>query len=128
MWILLCSTKEYDSHALDPLTDKFNKQVCSLQKQSSVHIFFIGTGIVLCMRYQDGQEWQQSGPYSLSHMLCLTPWLKAIQFHHRTLCCDNVRSSQFWLYMCQYFWRCSRNDGILIIWAQNVALTLKIAK
>ena len=88
----ITSTKEYDSHALDPLTDKFNKQVSSLQKQSSVHIFFIGTGIVLCMRHQDGQEWQQAGPHSLSHILCLTPWLKAI-FHHRTLSCDNVRSS-----------------------------------
>ena len=58
----------------EPLTNNFKKQVYSLQKQCSVPIFLIGTSIDPCLRYQDGQEWQQSGPQSprpqpLSHAL-----------------------------------------------------------
>ena len=58
----LQAEKDINNHTLKPLTTKFNKQVYSLQKQCSVHIFLTGTGIDPCLRYQNGQEWQQSGP------------------------------------------------------------------
>ena len=38
------------NHTLEPLTNKFIKQVYSLQKEWSVHIFLIGTGIDPCLR------------------------------------------------------------------------------
>ena len=45
--VTITSTKGYNNHILEvePLTTKFNKQVYSLQKQCSVHIFLIGTGM-----------------------------------------------------------------------------------
>ena len=72
---IITSTKGYKNHTLVPLTKTLNKQVYSLQKQCSFHIFLIGTGIDSCFRYQDSQEWQQSSPqspkpYSLSLALC----------------------------------------------------------
>ena len=84
----------YNTH-LNGLPKKLNKQVYSLQKQCSFHIFLIGTGIDPCFIYLDGQEWQQSSPqspkpYSLSHMLCKS---KKIFSQCLTLSCDDVPSN-----------------------------------
>ena len=87
---IITNTKGYKNNTLEPLTKKLNKQVYSLQKQCSFHVFLIGTGIVPCFRYQDSQEWQQSNPqspkpYSLSHALCKS---KKISSRYLTLSCD----------------------------------------
>ena len=85
----------YKNHTLKPLLKKLNKQVYSLQKQCSFHIFLIGTGIDPCFRYWDNQEWQQSSPqspkpYFLFHALCKS---KKIVSRCLTLSCDDVPSN-----------------------------------
>ena len=61
---MITSTKGCKNHTLQPLTNKLHKQVYSLQKQCSFHIFLSGSGTDPCFRDQDGQEWQQSSPQS----------------------------------------------------------------
>ena len=83
---------KYKRIYLNHWTKKLNKQVYSLQKHCSFHIFLIGTGIDPCFRYQDSQEWQQSSPqspkpYSLSRALCKS---KKIFSWCLTLSCDDV--------------------------------------
>ena len=92
---IITSTKGYKNNTLEPLTNKLNKQIYSLQKQCSFHIFLIGTGIDPCFRYRDSQEWQQSSPqspkpYSPSHTLCKS---KKIFSRCLTLSCDDVPSN-----------------------------------
>ena len=92
---IITSTKGYKNNTLEPLTKKLNKQVYSLQKQCSFHIFLIGTSIDPCFRYWESQEWQQSSPqspkpYSLSHALCKS---KKIFSRCCTLSCDDVPSN-----------------------------------
>ena len=103
-WLVICltwyvdiiaSTKGYKNNTLEPLTKKLNKQVYSLQKQCSFHIFLIRTGTDPCFRYWDSQEWQQSSPqspkpYSLPHTLCKS---KKIFSWCLTLSCDDVPSN-----------------------------------
>ena len=75
---MLCrhhNTKGYNNHTLEPLTNKFNTQVQSLQEQCPSHILLIGTSTDPCLRCQDGQECQRSSPqthkpHPLSHALC----------------------------------------------------------
>ena len=94
-YVHVTSTKGYKNHTREPLIKKLNKQVYWLQKQSSFHIYLIGTGTDPCFRYWDGQEWQQSSPhspkrYSLSHTLCKSKknFLRCL-----TLSCDDVPSN-----------------------------------
>ena len=76
---IITSTKGYKNNTLEPLTKKLIKQVYSLQKQCSFHIFLIGTGIDLCFRYRDSQERQ--------HLLSLTACVKARKSFHGVLPC-----------------------------------------
>ena len=55
---IITSREGYKNHTLEPLTKIINKQVDSLQKQCSFHIFMIGTSTDTCFRYWDGSEWQ----------------------------------------------------------------------
>ena len=84
---IITSTKEYKNNTLEPFTKNLNKQVYSLQKQYSFHVFLIGTGTDHCFRYRDSQEWQQSSPQSPKHILCLTPCVKARKSFHGVLPC-----------------------------------------
>ena len=89
------TSSQVQKDILEPLTKKLNKQVYSLQKQCSFHIFLIGTGIDLCFRYRDSQEWQQSRPqspkpYSLSYALCKSKKIFSLCL---TLSCDDVPSN-----------------------------------
>ena len=103
----ITSTKGYKNHTFEPLTNKLHKQVYSLQKQCSFHIFLIGTGPDPCFRDQDGQEWQQSSPqspkpYPLSH----TP----------------SKSKKTFLVFYHVLWWCT----IKLIWVTKVSVFLKI--
>ena len=85
---IITSTKGYKNNTHEPLTPKFNKQIYSLQKQCSFHIFFIGTGIDPCFRYigiaKSGSNLVHSPP---SHIFCLTPCVKARKSFHSVLPC-----------------------------------------
>ena len=117
----IASTEGYNNDTPEPFINTFNKPAYSLQKQCSFYIFLIETGIDPCLRYQDGQEWQQSGPQSprphpLSHAL-----RKAIKKIHGVLLC----------HVMMYHWTnlfCKSlsisKDTVKMI----VAVTLKIAK
>ena len=84
---IITSTKGYKNNTLEPFTKKLNKQVYSLQKQCSFHVFLIGTGIDHCFRYRDSQEWQQSSPQSPKPYSHLTPCVKARKSFHSVLPC-----------------------------------------
>ena len=77
------------------MTKKLNKQVYSLQKQCSFHIFLIGTGIDPCFRYigiaKSGSNLVHSHP---SHILCLTPCVKARKSFHSVLPCLEMMCHQ----------------------------------
>ena len=118
---IFTSTKGYKNNTLEPLTKKLNKQVYSLQKQCSFDIFFIGTDIDPCFRYQDSQEWQQSSPqspkpYSLSHALCKS---KKIFSQCLSLSCDVYHQTNL---VCKSF---SISENVV---ETIVALILNIAK
>ena len=115
----ITSTKGYKNNTLEPLTKKLNKQVYSLQKQCSFHIFLIGTGTDPCFRYWDSQEWQQSSPQSSKPYSCLTPCVKARKSFHGVLPCLVIMYHQTNL-DCKSF-SISVEETI-------VALTLNIAK
>ena len=103
------------------MTKKLNKQVYSLQKQCSFHIFLIGTGIDPCFSYRDSQEWQQSSPQSSKPFLCLTPCVKARKSFHIVLPCLVMMYHQTNL-DCKSF---SISEDLV---ETIVALTLNIAK
>ena len=110
----IISTKGYKNNTLEPLTKKLNKQVYSLQKQCSFHIF--------CFRYQDSQEWQQSSPQSpksLSHALCKSKKIFSqcltclvMMYHQTNLDCKSFSISEdlvetivaLTLNIAKYFW------------------------
>ena len=90
---IITSGKGYKNHALEPLTKKLNKQVYSLQKQCYFHIFLIGMGIdpVLDIGIaKRGSNLVHSPP---SHILCLTPCVKAIKYFYGVLPCDDAPSN-----------------------------------
>ena len=118
---IITSTKGYKNNTLEPFTKKLNKQVYSLQKQCSFHVFLIGTGIDHCFRYRDSQEWQQSSPQSPSHILCLTPCVNARKSFHGVLPCFVIMYHQTNL-DCKSF---SISEDLV---ETIVALTLNIAK
>ena len=101
---IITSTKGYKNNTFEPLTKKLNKQVYSLQKQRSFHIFLIGTGTDPCFRYRDSQEWQQSSPqspkpYSLSHSPCkvrkiFSRWCLVIMYHQTNCDCKSFSISE----------------------------------
>ena len=113
--------KGYNNHTLEPLTKRINKQIYSLQKQRSFHIFLIGTSTDPCFRYRDGQEWQRSSPqspkpYSLSHALCKSKKIFSLCL---TLSCDMYHQTNL----------DSKSFSISEDLAETiVALTLNIAK
>ena len=79
---IITSTKGYKNNTLEPLTKKLDKQVQSLQKQCSFHIFLIGTGIDPCFRYRDSQSGSSLVHSPPSHILCLTRCVKARKSFH----------------------------------------------
>ena len=84
---IITSTKGYKNNTLEPLTKKLNKQVYSLQKQCSFHIFLIGTGTALALnigKAKSGSNLVHSPP---SHILCLMPCVKASKSFHGVLPC-----------------------------------------
>ena len=113
--------KRIEESHLNHWPKKLNKQVYSLQKQCSFHIFLIGTGIDPCFRYRDRQEWQQSSPqspkpYSLCHTLCKS---KKIFSQCLTLSCGMYHQTNL---DCKSF---SISEDLV---EMIMALTLNIAK
>ena len=66
------------------MTKKLNKQVYSLQKLCSFHIFLIGTPALDIGIAKSGSNLVHSPP---SHILCLTPCVKARKSFHSVLPC-----------------------------------------
>ena len=88
--MIITSTKGYKNNTPEPLTKKLNKQVYSLQKQCSFHIFLIGTSIdPLDIALDIGIAKSGSNPVHSppSHILCLTPCVKARKSFHGVLPC-----------------------------------------
>ena len=79
MW----TSSQVQKDIFEPLTKKLNKQVYSLQKQCSFHIFLIGTGIDIRIA-KSVSNLVHSHP---SHILCLTPCVKARKSFHGVLPC-----------------------------------------
>ena len=100
------------------MTKKLNKQVYSLQKQCSFHIFLIGTSTDPCFRYRDSQEWKQSSPVPQA-IFCLMLCVKARKSFHCVLPCLVMMYQLIWIAKFQYFWDLVKTIG---------ALTLNIAK
>ena len=92
------------------MTKKLNKQVYSLQKQCSFHIFLIGTSIDPCFRYRDSQEWKQSSPVPQA-IFCLMLCEKARKSFHSVLPCLVMMYQQTNLdCKVSVFLRSSKND------------------
>ena len=91
MW----TSSQVQKDILEPLTKKLNKQVYSLQKQCFFHTFFVGTGIDPALDIgiaKSGSNLVHSHP---SHILCLTPCVKARKsFHGVLLCCKSFSISE----------------------------------
>ena len=113
----ITSTKGYKNNTLETLTKKLNKQVYSLQKQCFFHIFLIGTGIDIGIA-KSGSNLVHSPP---SHILCLTPCVKARKYFHGVLSCLMMMYHQTNL-DCKSF---SISEDLV---ETIVALTLNIAK
>ena len=89
MLYIITSTKGYKNHTLEPLTKKLNKQVYSLQKQCNVLSTVSGLALVLTPALDigtvnSGSNLVHSPP---SHILCLTPCVKARKSFHGVLPC-----------------------------------------
>ena len=116
---IITSTKGYKNNTLELLTKKLNKQEYSLQKQCSFHIFLIKTGIDIDIRIaKSGSNLVHSPP---SHILCLTPCVKARKSPHGVLPCLVMMNHQTNL-DCESF---NISEDLV---ETIVALTLNIAK
>ena len=116
---IITSTKGYKNNILEPVTKKLNKQVYSLQKQCSFHIFLIGTSIEPCLDIgiaKSGSDLVHSPPSRI-----LTTGVKARKSFHGVFPCLVMMYHQTNL-DCKSF---SISEDLV---EMIVALTLNIAK